>query len=298
VRIAITGSTGLIGTALARSLESDRHDVVRLVRRPPRAGEVHWDPAAGEIDAAGLEGLDGVVHLAGKGIGDGRWTEAHLREVHDSRVRGTALLGEALASLDTPPPVLVSGSAVGYYGDRGDEVLTEDAAPGTGTLPDLCRAWEAATGIAEAAGIRVVHLRTGIVLAPDGGALGKQLLPFKLGLGGRAGDGRQWFPWVSIDDEVGAIRFLLDRPVSGAVNVSAPAPVRNVEFVKALGAELHRPTVVPIPRFVRRLPLGVGPLLDTLLFWSTRAEPRALVEAGYRFRHPDLGPALAHLLAQ
>lgn len=296
MRIAVSGSHGLIGTALVRSLEGDDHQVVRIVRSSPGPGDVAWDLQAGEIDRAGLEGIDGAVHLAGAGIASGRWTDEHKREVLESRTRGTALLSEALTSLDDPPGVLLSGSAIGYYGDRGEETLTEASSPGDGFLPEVCLAWEAATGMAEVAGIRVAHLRTGIVLSPDGGALGKQLLPFKLGLGGPAGAGRQWMPWISLDDEVAAIRFLLDHDVSGPVDLTAPEPVTNKVFARTLGAVLHRPAVLPIPRATTHLPLGIGALIENLLFSSARVLPAVLTDAGFTFRHRDLEAALRDLL--
>lgn len=296
MRVAITGSHGLIGQALARSLKSDGHQVVPVVRGSAGEGAVHWDLTAGEIDSDSLEGLDGVVHLAGAGIASGRWTDGHKGAVRDSRTRGTALLSEALASLDRPPAVLVSGSAIGYYGDRGDEVLTETSGPGEGFLPEVCLAWEAATGMAETAGIRVVHVRTGIVLSPDGGALGAQLLPFKLGLGGPAGAGHQWLPWISIDDEVAAIRFLLENEVRGPFDLTAPEPATNAEFARTLGRVLRRPAVLPIPRLVTHLPLGIGPLLDNLLFSSARVLPAALLDAGFTFGHTDLEATFRRLL--
>lgn len=298
MRIAVTGSSGLIGSALCSSLEGDGHEVVRVVRSGGGTGTVRWDIDAGSIDAAGLEGLDGVVHLAGEGIASGRFTDEHKRQVLESRSKGTSLLARALAGLDTPPPVLLSGSAIGYYGDRGDEVLTEASAPGEGFLPEVCTTWEAATGPAEEAGIRVVHLRTGVVLSPDGGALGKQLLPFKLGLGGKAGRGDQWFPWITLEDEVRAIRFLLDADVRGPADLTAPNPVTNVEFVRTLGAVLGRPTIIPIPGFVRKLPAGIGPLVDNLLFASLRVLPGVLTDAGFTWRHETLEPALRDLLSR
>ena len=296
MRFAVTGSHGLIGSAVVRSLEGDGHEVVRVVRSEPGPGDVRWDIDAGEIDASGLDGLDGVVHLAGEGIASSRWTDEHKRKVRESRTRGTALLSEALASVARPPAVLLSGSAIGYYGDRGDEELTETSPPGDGFLPEVCQAWEAATGVAEAAGIRVAHLRTGVVLSPAGGALQKQLLPFKLGLGGRAGRGDQWLPWVSLDDEVGIIRFLLDHDVAGPVDLTAPRPATSAEFARTLGRVLHRPAVVPIPRFTTHLPLGIGPLVENLLFSSARVLPAAIVDAGYTFLHPELEGALRDLL--
>lgn len=298
MRIAVTGSTGLIGTALVRSLEGDGHDVVRITRAgtAPGRDQVSWDIDAGRIDAAGLEGLDAVVHLAGEGIASGRWTEEHKRRVHDSRAKGTALLSSTLAALDAKPTTLLSGSAVGFYGDRGDEELTERSAAGEGFLPDVCTAWEGATDAAADAGIRVAHLRTGIVLSPDGGALGAQLRPFKLGLGGRAGKGDQWLSWITLVDEVRAIRFLLEADVSGPVNLTAPNPVTNAGFARTLGAVLGRPAVVPIPRLVAKLPLGVGALADNLLFSSARVRPTVLAEAGFTFEHPALEAALRDLL--
>lgn len=300
MRIAVSGSRGLIGSALVRSLTADGHQVARLARPGGDAtdGDVRWDIAAGRIDTAALEGVDGVVHLAGEGIASGRFTEAHKREVLESRTKGTALLSEALASLAAPPAVLLSGSAIGYYGDRGDEVLTEASPPGEGFLPELCRAWEAATGMAEQAGVRVAHLRTGIVLDPDGGALGKQLLPFKLGLGGRAGKGDQWLPWITLADEVRAIRFLLDTEVRGPVDLTAPNPVTSATFAATLGRVLRRPAVLPIPRLVAKLPAGIGALAENLLFTSARVLPAALLAAGFTFTHDELEPALRALLSR
>lgn len=298
MRIAVTGSRGLVGSALVRSLEADGHRVARLVRpgSEPGPGDVRWDIEAGEIDSAALEGVDGAVHLAGEGIASGRWTAEHRQRVLESRTKGTALLAEALSGLDRPPAVLLSGSAIGYYGDRGDEALTEDSPAGEGFLPDVCRAWEAATGMAGEAGIRVSLLRTGIVLSRDGGALAKQLLPFKLGLGGRAGRGDQWLPWIALDDHVRALRFLLEHEVAGPVNLTAPAPVTNATFARTLGRVLGRPAIVPIPRLVTRLPGGIGPLAENLLFSSAKVLPRALTDAGFTFSHPELEPALRAVL--
>ncbi|QYG92338.1 TIGR01777 family protein [Iamia sp. SCSIO 61187] len=296
MRIAVTGSSGLIGSALCASLEGDGHDVVRVVRSGGRPGTVRWDIDAGTVDATGLEGLDGVVHLAGEGIASGRFSEDHKRAVLESRTKGTALLSRTLAELDARPPVLLSGSAIGYYGDRGDEELVETSPPGEGFLPEVCVAWERETSAAEAAGVRVAHLRTGVVLSADGGALGKQLLPFKLGLGGKAGKGDQWLPWISLEDHVRAMRFLLTADVQGPVNLTAPNPVRNVEFVRTLGAVLGRPTVIPIPGFARKLPLGVGPLVDNLLFSSSRVLPQVLTDAGFTWHHDQLEDALRSLL--
>ncbi|MBI2711029.1 MAG: TIGR01777 family protein [Actinobacteria bacterium] len=297
--VAVTGSHGLIGGALVRSLEGDGHQVRRLVRADPGPGEVRWDPRTCTIDSGGLDGVDAVVHLAGAGIATGRWTEQHKRQVRDSRTKGTALLAEALAGLERPPRVLVSGSAVGWYGDRGDEVLSETSPTGDGFLAEVCQAWEAAAGMAEQAGIRVCRIRTGIVLSREGGALAAQLLPYKLGLGGPAGDGHQWMSWITLADEVAAIRFLLEADgVSGPVNLTAPEPVRNRDFAKALGRALHRPAVLPIPKLAGRLPAGIGPLVENLLFVSQRVEPVVLQGAGYHFTHASLDAALAAALAR
>lgn len=295
--VAITGSSGLIGTALSHSLVADGHRVVRLVRTDASGDlEVAWDPDRGTIDSAQLEGIDAVVHLAGAGIASGRWTEAQKRRVHDSRSRGTALLAESLVMLDRRPSVLVSGSAVGYYGDRGDEDLTEASAPGHDFLAGVCKDWEAATGMAAAAGIRVACIRSGVVLSTEDGILTRLLLPFKLGLGGRFGDGRGYLSWITIDDEVAAIRFLLDHDVAGAVNLTAPAPVTTATFAKTLGAALHRPAVVPVPHLVTKLPFGIGPLADSLIFTSAKVHPTVLQDAGFTFTHPDLESALRALL--
>jgi uncharacterized protein (TIGR01777 family) len=295
MKIAITGSTGLLGSRLSADLERDGHDVVRLVRPRSRVAGVEWDPAANTIDAAGLAGVEAVVHLAGAGIGDKRWSPQHKRAVLESRTTGTALLARTLAGLDPKPAVLLSGSAIGWYGDRGDEVLTERSAPGTGFLTDVCMAWEAAAEPAVDAGIRTAFLRTGIVLAPKGGVLGKMLPLFKLGLGGRFGSGRQWMSWVSIDDWVGATRFLLDHDVAGPVDLTGPEPVTNAELTKALGAALHRPTFLTVPAFGPRLLLG-REMADSLLFISQRVRPAVLEDAGYRFEHPDVASAMAAVL--
>ena len=298
--IAVTGATGLIGTALTRRLGELGHTVRPVVRKPPAdptVAAVRWDPAAGTIDAGALAGVDAVVHLAGQGIASRPWTASQRRRLVDSRIDGTTLLARTLAELDPKPSVLVSASAIGYYGDRGDQVLTESSGPGDDFLADLCTRWEASTAAAQAAGIRVVHVRTGIVLAKEGGALGAQLPIFRLGLGGQAGDGRQWMSWISLPDEVDAIVHALEQAdVSGAVNLTAPHPVTNAEFTKALGRRLHRPTVVRIPRLVSHVPFGVGPLVHSLLFSSARIEPAALTASGFEFTHPDLDAALDAVL--
>ena len=295
MQIAITGSHGLIGTALIESLTADGHTVRRVVRGEAGDDDIAWDLDAGTIEATKLEGLDAVVHLAGKGIGDGRWTDEHKREVLESRTRGTSVLAEALAGLSTPPPVLLSGSAMGYYGDRGDEVLTEESSAGDIFLSQVCVEWEAATAPAEAAGIRVAHLRTGLVMAPKGGSLAPMLRLFRLGLGGRLGKGTQWWSWISIADEVGAIRFLLDKDVSGPVNLTAPTPVTNAEFTKTLGRVLGRPTFLTVPAFGPKLLLG-REMADQLLFASQRVQPTVLEREGYPFQHRTLEPALRSVL--
>jgi uncharacterized protein (TIGR01777 family) len=291
VRIAITGSGGLIGSALRASLEADGHHAVPVVRGAARPGSISWDPAAGRLDPADLEGLDGVVHLAGEGIGEKRWSAAQKAKIRDSRTQGTTLLCDALASLSAKPAVLVSGSAIGFYGDRGEDQLTEQSGPGSGFLAELCLAWEASTAAAEAAGIPVARIRTGIVLSGEGGALARMARLFKIGLGGRLGSGDQWMSWISLADEVGAIRFLLDHPVAGPVNLTAPGPVTNAVFTKALGRVLHRPTLLPVPAFGPKLLLG-SELAEQLLFYSQRVLPDVLVEAGYEFRYDEVETAL------
>jgi uncharacterized protein (TIGR01777 family) len=297
MRIAITGSSGLIGTALRADLEADGHEVVRVVRSGGGPGTVAWDIEAGSIDAAGLEGLDGVVHLAGEGIGEKRWTDEQKRRIRESRTQGTALLTEALAGLAAPPPVLVSGSAIGIYGDRGDEQLTEASPPGTGFLAEVTKDWEAAAAPAEAAGIRVAKVRTGIVLAPHGGVLVRLTKLARFGLLGKLGSGHQWMSWISLADEVGAIRFLLDHDIRGPVNLTAPVPVTNEVLTKALGRVLHRPTFLPVPSFGPKLLVGAE-LAETLLYEGQRVLPEVLQEAGFEFRHPEIEPTLRAVLGK
>lgn len=295
MKVLVTGSHGLIASALIPRLQGDGHTVTRLVRQSPGPGELQWDPEGGTIDRGGVEGHDAVVHLAGVGIGDHRWTAEHKRAVLDSRVKGTRLLSETIAGLEQKP-VLVSGSAVGYYGNRGDEQLTEASAPGDDFLAEICTQWEAATAAADAAGIRVVHLRTGIVLSKGGGAIKQMLTPFKLGVGGKLGSGRQWFSWIHIDDEVGAILHALTHDdVRGPLNAVAPNPVTNADFTKALGRALHRPTVVPVPSFGLRLLFG-REMADTMLLSGQRVLPTVLQQSGYQFVQPDLDTALASVV--
>lgn len=294
--VAITGSSGLIGTALTTSLRRAGHTVRPVVRREGGGpGSVRWDPEAGTIDAAALAGVDAVVHLAGEGVAEKRWTDEQKSRILDSRVKGTTVIAEAMAGLDRKPQALLSGSAVGFYGDRGEEELTEASPPGSGFLPEVAAAWEASTAPAEAAGIRTVHLRTGIVLDRDGGALAKQLPLFKLGLGGRLGSGEQWLPWISLADEVAAIVHLLTSGVSGAVNLTSPAPVTNTDFTTTLAGILHRPSVLPTPRFGPALLLGKE-LAAALLYTSAKALPTVLQADGYRFVHPTLQEALRAIL--
>ena len=295
--VAVTGSHGLIGSALLPRLRADGHRVVRLVRGTPEGSDdVRWDPAAGTIDAGGFDGVDAVVHLAGAGIGDKKWTPARKRLILESRAQGTGLLARTLAGLDRPPRVLLSGSAVGYYGNRGAEELTEESGPGDDFPAQVCQAWEAATAPAEEAGIRVVRLRTGIVLARQGGVLGRLLLPFRLGLGGRIGSGEQYTSWIALDDHLRALLYLLSaESIRGPVNVCTPNPVTNSEFTRALGAALHRPTVLPTPL----LPLKVvyGSELVQVLTEGQRVFPRVLEQSGYEFGYAQLDDALRAVLA-
>jgi uncharacterized protein (TIGR01777 family) len=297
VKVLISGATGLIGSALIPELESGGHRITRLTRSPGSGSDVGWNPEAGEIDASRLEGHDAVVHLAGESIGEGRWTPEKKRRIRESRTKGTRLLAEAAAGLSEPPRVMVSASAVGYYGDRGDELLREDSGPGSDFLAEVCKAWEAAADPAREAGMRVVHLRNGIVLSTEGGALARTLPIFKLGGGGRIGSGRQWWSWVAMADVAGAIlHSLTDDSVEGPVNVGSPNPLTNAEYTKVLGKVLNRPTIFPLPAPAARLMLGE--VADALLLASQRMEPAKLKETGYEFRYPELEGALRHLLGR
>jgi hypothetical protein len=296
MKVAITGSSGLIGNALTESLRADGHSVLSMVRGRTGADEsmLHWDPTRGELDPKGLGGVDAVVHLAGAGILDKRWTDARKKELLDSRVLSTTLLAETLASISSPPRVLLSGSAIGFYGDRGNQACNETAGPGTDFLAELCVAWEAATQPAKTAGVRVVHLRTGLVQSVDGGMLKKTLPLYKLGLGGRLGSGKQWWSWISVEDEVGAIRFLLEGELAGPVNLTAPEPVTNLEYTRTLGAVLGRPTLIPTPMLGPRLLFGSEATQS--IIESQRVIPRVLEDAGYQFAYPTLEAALRALL--
>ena len=296
MNVLLTGSSGLIGSALAPALSGDGHRVRRLRRAASAAADAtSWNPADGAFVAGALDGIDAVVHLAGENIAGGRWTAARKARIRDSRVDGTRRLCEALAALDTPPRVLVAASAIGFYGDRGDALLDESAAPGTGFLPEVSRSWETAAAPARDAGIRVVHLRIGIVLSPAGGALAQMLLPFKLGVGGVLGSGDQYMSWIALDDVVGVVRHALaDESLSGPVNTVAPQAVTNREFTRTLGQVLRRPTILPAPAFALRIALGE--MADALLLASTRVDPAALRATTFEFRHPQLDGALRHLL--
>jgi uncharacterized protein (TIGR01777 family) len=297
MKIVISGASGLIGTQLVAKLSSSGHEVIRLVRRSPKSGEIQWNPKSGTLDAAALEGTDAVIHLSGAGIGDKRWSAAYRKEILDSRTDTTALLAKTIASLSRKPSVFLSGSAIGIYGARNDEQLTEVSTHGTGFLAEVCEQWEAAAKPAVDAGVRTVYLRTGIVLSPKGGALKKLLPLFKLGVGGKFGNGKQWQSWISIDDEIGAIEYLLTANVSGAVNLTAPNPVTNAEFTKVLASVLKRPAIVPVPTFAPKILLG-GELADALLFTGQRVIPAALNASGYTFKHTTLESALRSLLSK
>jgi len=297
MRISVTGSSGLIGSALVPFLTAQGHEVGRVVRSTTAAGAWRWDPGAGHVDAGAVNGKDAVVHLAGETIAAGRWSAARKARIRDSRVRGTRVVAQAVARADPRPKALLCASAMGFYGDRGDERLTEASAPGRGFLSEVSREWEEACAPARDQGVRVVNLRFGIVLSPAGGALAKMLLPFRLGAGGVVGSGKQWWSWVALDDAVGAIQHaLVTAGLSGPVNVAAPNPVTNAEFTRTLGRVLARPTLFPVPVFAARL--AFGEMADALLLASARVVPERLQQTGYVFRHPELEGALRHLLGR
>jgi uncharacterized protein (TIGR01777 family) len=296
LHVAVSGASGLIGRSLVRRLSQAGHRISRLVRRPAARGEISWDPERGRLHPGDLEGVDAVVHLAGENVGV-RWTESRKRRIRDSRLNGTRLISQAIAGLERRPAVLISASAIGIYGNRGDEVLTETSRPGDpgDFFVALGAEWEAAAHPARAAGIRVVHPRFGIVLSPEGGALARMLLPFKLGVGGRLGDGSQWMSWVSIHDAVGAIEHMLrETSLAGPVNVTAPEPVTNREFTRILGTVLDRPAVLRVPGLALRA--VYGEMAQAAILSSARVEPRLLLDSGYRFQHRDLESALRHVL--
>jgi len=299
MEIAVTGASGLIGSALIAALEAEGHRVRRFVRGGAAiSGNIAWDPIAGTIESGGLDGVEAVVHLAGEGIGEKRWNAEQKERIRSSRTLGTELIARSVAAMTKPPRVLLSASAIGWYGNRGDEVLTESssAPEPPDFLSEVCVDWEAAAAPAVDAGIRTVLLRTGIVLTPKGGALGRMITPFRLGLGGKIASGKQWMSWISLEDEIqGILHVLRDDSVSGPVNLTAPAPVTNLEFTKALGKAVHRPTILPTPLAPLKLALGAE-LITALLVNGQRVLPSALEASGYRFRHPDIASAFASIL--
>ena len=297
MKILVSGSHGLVGKALSKSLTNDGHEVVRLVRHTPIVGdnEIWWDPSEGRIDSERLEGHDVVVHLAGESIASGRWTVEKKKSILESRVKGTALLSESLARLSRPPSVFLSASAIGYYGDRGDELLTEQSAPGNDFLAGVCIEWEGATTAAVEKGIRTVHTRFGIILDDEGGALAKMLTPFRMGIGGRVGSGKQWMSWIALEDVVNGLKFLMSETTTrGPVNLVAPNAVTNAEFTKTLGRALSRPTIFPVPEFAARL--AFGEMADALLLSSQRVEPGVLKSKGFGFKWTTLEAALKQIL--
>ncbi len=295
MKILVSGSRGLVGSSLVPSLIEDGHEVVRLVRSYPQSGDIMWNPERGEITASDLEGFDAVVHLAGDNIASGRWTAQKKNAIRSSRIDGTKLLCSTLATLKNKPEVVVSASAIGYYGNRSDEILTESSKPGDGFLAQVCREWEAATMPAQSAGIRVALMRIGVVLSRDGGALTKMLPPFRAGVGGKLGTGKQYLSWISIDDLCSIILHTIKtRKLQGPVNAVSPHPVTNEEFTAALGETLRRPTIFPVPQFAAQLLLGE--MADELLLSSTLVKPEKLVSSGYEFSNPQIQQALKCIL--
>jgi uncharacterized protein (TIGR01777 family) len=296
MRILLSGAHGLVGTALTRAMEPEGHEMFRLVRYAPRdESEIEWSPERYSIALARLEGFDAVVHLAGESIAEGRWTDEKKKRIRESRAKGTQLLSDALANLTQPPKTFISASAIGYYANRGDEILTEQSAPGDDFLAEVCVAWEKATLLATEKGIRTLNARFGIILDKNGGALAKMLPPFRMGVGGRIGSGKQWMSWIALEDVVGGIKFALaNESLKGPVNFVAPNPVTNAEFTKALGHALSRPTIFPIPAFGVRLVFGE--MADALLLSSQRVDAAALKASGFNFKHQQLQPALEYVL--
>jgi len=295
MKVLVSGSTGLIGSELIPYLNRNGYATQRLVRGSA-TGDVRWDPEAGTIEKEKLNTIDAVVHLAGENIAAGRWNEERKKKILESRVKGTKLLAESLAALTTSPKVMICASASGYYGDRGEEILREDSSPGTGFLTDVCKEWEAAAEPARQKGIRVVHVRIGILLTPKGGALGKMIRPFKLGVGGRLGSGKQYWSWIAIDDLLRVIEFALTTdPIQGPVNTVTPNPVTNAEFTRTLSKVLRRPAIFPAPAVA--LKLALGEMAQELLLSSFRMEPARLISSGFVFHYPELEGALHHVLS-
>jgi uncharacterized protein (TIGR01777 family) len=296
MKVLISGASGLIGKALIKSLTKDKHEVSRLVRtKESGANDIEWHPNQGQLDANQLEGFDVVVHLAGESIASGSWTDEKKRTILESRVKGTLLLSSALTQLAKPPAVFISASAIGYYGDRGTELLTEDSAAGQDFLADVCRQWEQSTKLAEEKGIRTIKARFGVILDKEGGALGKMLTPFRLGIGGRIGDGAQWMSWIALEDVIKGLRFVIDNTsINGPVNFVAPNPVTNAEFTRSLGHVLSRPTIFPVPAFAARL--AFGEMADALLLSSTRVKPERLSNTAFNFKFTSLEAALREIL--
>jgi uncharacterized protein (TIGR01777 family) len=295
MKILIAGARGLVGSAVIPARESEGAEITRLVRSSAKANEIEWHPNRGQIGATRLEGFDAIINLAGESIAEGRWTDEKKRKIHDSRVNGTQLLSEAIAKLASRPRVFLCASATGFYGDRDDEILDETSESGGGFLATVCREWEDATELAAKAGVRVVNLRFGPILAREGGMLGKMLTPFKMGMGGKVGSGKQYISWVAIEDVVGAIKLALaDESMHGPLNVVSPNPVTNEEFTKTLGHALNRPTALAIPAFAARL--AFGEMADEMLLVSQRVEPKKLNSAGFHFEYPVLEVALRKYL--
>jgi uncharacterized protein (TIGR01777 family) len=299
MKILVSGATGLVGNALTAALIKQGHELFSLVRRTPAPDgrEIEWHPNKGLIDAEKLESFGVVIHLAGESIASGRWTDEKKKSIRDSRVKGTTLLSEALSKLSKPPDTFISASAIGFYGSRGEELLTEQSAPGNDFLADVCVDWEDSIAAVKASGSRTILARFGIILDKEGGALEKMLTPFRMGIGGKVGDGQQWMSWIALDDVIQGLLFLIEnKSIDGPVNFVAPRPVRNVEFTKTLGSVLSRPTIFPVPAFAARL--AFGEMADGLLLSSAKVEPKKLLECGFKFSYPTLKPALEEILGK
>ncbi len=296
MKVAVTGSSGLIGSSLVSFLSEKNVTVIKILRENPKDNDISWRPEDGDWDSAFAGGIDGIVHLAGENVASGRWTRVKKEKIRNSRIEGTKRLCEHILKLPTPPSVFVCASAIGYYGNRGMEFLNEISSRGSGFLPDVCLGWEEATEPVSKAGIRVVNVRFGIVLSKDGGALAKMLTPFKMGMGGKIGSGTQYMSWVAMDDVTGAIyHTLVTDSLKGPVNVTAPNPVTNKEFTNILGKAINRPAVMPMPAFAAKL--AFGEMANDLLLASTKVAPKKLSDSGYEFQYPELKPALKHILS-